>query len=571
MLEFDLENVILMESSSMQQIHILSRTTVPNQTELSIFKLTKNLTLGMSYKITFTSFKGYIESGALGFSDIAGLYAINYTNAGQPQVMFVTFGECCYIRRVFPSFDEPNFKAQFKLTLVVPEKYTVTSNTQPEVLIFENGQKTVTFQQTKPMATYLLAFSIFENFVSSSTLSPINGYNITAWVRSDLADQIVDTAKFEATVLDYYSSYFNFTFPYTKLDMILEPFQPYSEEDWGQITYGESMAILNPQMAPSARSTPQIVIAHETAHQWSGDLVTCAWWSDTWLNEGFATFISTIGIRNYTNFSDEVFWLNAQLTAFHADTSASTTPLVEPVPNDDQMIMQHFGRITYSKGATMLGMIRWVLGEEKFQAAMSEYFQTFAYKSVLTDDYLAVMDKYTPNTSTLMQSWLYTAGFPVLTATRNGNFSYLEQNPFTNYNQTSNDFIWSIPLWYQTIVNGTTIPNYLLFNVKSATVEFGPNLVIFNPDAKAMIMVNYDFETWIEYCSFPENKSRTIESVDSRSFVSYSIHPEFRRKSQLHRFVGIDAIFRQRNGIYGLGNDFIRRRPFSSAIVWIHK
>ena len=514
MLEFDLKNVILMELDNMQQIPILSRTTATNQSELSIFKLDGSLTPGMSYQIKFTSFKGIIENGGVGLFNVNGLYAINFTNSGLPEIMFVTMGECCYIRRIFPSFDEPNFRAEFQLTLVVPEKYTVTSNTKPQLTQIENGQKTVKFEKTKPMASYLLAFSIFKNFFSSSVLSPDFGYNVTAWIRSELAEQIVETSAFEATVLDFYSNYFNFAFPYAKLDMIIEPFQPYSEEDWGQITYGESMAILNPQMAPSVRTTPLVVIAHETGHQWSGDLVTCSWWSDTWLNEGFATFISTIGSRIYTNFSDEIFWLNGQLSAFDLDTSRSTRPLIEFVPNINDIIMDHFGSLTYRKGATMLNMIRWLLQEEKFQAAMSEYFRTFAYQSVITEDFLKVMDQFSLsfNFSSLMQSWLYNAGFPLVTATRDGAFINLQQDPFTNYHQTSNDFIWSIPLWYQNIFtqdqniftkdqnifteNRIPLPDFFLFNQKSARIKVGSDLVIFNPDAKSMVMVNYDFETW---------------------------------------------------------------------------
>lgn len=374
-------------------------------------------------------------------------------------------GECCYIRRIFPCFDEPNFKADFELTLVVPSKYTVTSNTRPRHQIVNNGLKTVSFEPTGPMSTYLLAFSIFENFANLTTISPSNGFQISAWVRSELSDQISDTATYEAKVLDFYSQYFNKTFHFRKLDMILEPYQGYSEEDWGQITYGESAGILNDQQKPSDRLSPLSVIAHETGHQWSGDLVTCAWWSDTWLNEGFATFIQTLGQRTVTDYTDDILWLSVQLRAMNIDSLKSTRPLVSPVANDVNTIMGRFDTITYEKGGTILSMFRSILGENTFKMAMAEYFNTFAEKSVLTGDFLSVIDKYSTNLSAHMYNWIYQAGFPTVEVQRNGNMLNLQQHPYANYSQTASDATWHIPLWYSTILSNGTVVSGKLYSI----------------------------------------------------------------------------------------------------------
>jgi aminopeptidase N len=138
--------------------------------------------------------------------------------------MFVTLGECCFERRIYPGFDELSFKAPTQLTFVAPTKYTVTSNTPIISESTTGGLTTRKFAPTQSIVAYLVAFSVFEKFSTVSTLSG-RGINVTAWGRSDIADQIVDSASYGAALLDFYSEYFGIDFPYPKMDFILMPDQ----------------------------------------------------------------------------------------------------------------------------------------------------------------------------------------------------------------------------------------------------------------------------------------------------------------------------------------------------------
>ena len=198
------------------------------------------------------------------------------------------------------------------------------------------------------------------------------------------------------------------------------------------------------------------MMAHENGHQWSGDLVTCAWWSDVWLNEGFANFIETIGIRVlplFQNLSDEILWTESQLVSLAIDSHSNSHPVVAPLINNNDIIMQSsFNPTIYDKGANILSQIRWILGEKIFQTAMREYFSVFAFKSASTDDFLNLLEGFQPNLKEHFTNWLYEAGIPLVEVTRlDQNTIFFRQSRFTFENSPSNT-VWHIPIWYQKIL-----------------------------------------------------------------------------------------------------------------------
>lgn len=241
-------------------------------------------------------------------------------------------------------------------------------------------------------------------------------------------------------------------------------------------------------------------MAHENAHQWSGDLVTCAWWSDIWLNEGFATFIQSIGIRTKFNYSEDLFW-DSQMTAMLTDSDEKTKPIVMPLVNSiDDILNGPVNHIIYEKGGYVLSMIRWIFGENLFRTAMQDYFRTYAYKSATTDDFLNIMEKYQQGLKQHMMTWIFEAGMPILTVNRlDQNTIQIQQNRFSYQNISSNT-LWHIPIWYQQIFqNSSTATSNLIWMTQPAiniSVDGYAPVIIINPDARAMVRVNYDKNTW---------------------------------------------------------------------------
>ena len=196
-------------------------------------------------------------------------------------------------RRAFPSFDEPSFKATFDITVVADKDMTVISNGK---IVSDtpgpgDSKHTVHFSTTPRMSSYLVAVLVghFE-FIQGEA----DGIPIRVWTtpgKKELAAFALEAAKFN---LSYYDRYFGIKYPYGKLDLVgVEDFSAGAMENTGCIVFRDYLLLLDEKRAAmDIKKLVAMVIAHEMAHQWFGDLVTMKWWDDKWLNEGFATWMS---------------------------------------------------------------------------------------------------------------------------------------------------------------------------------------------------------------------------------------------------------------------------------------
>src|SRR5438552_6080242 len=264
-----------------------------------------------------------------------GLYYMPYQEqcTGAKKIALGTQFEPSDARRFFPCWDEPSFRARFQLTAVVPRDWLAVSNMPIESERKIDIGKEVRFQATPSMSSYLNVFvagelDLIETKVAGTQIRLIATKGKTEWGRYALEST--------AQILQYYNDYFGVSYPLPKLDQIAIPggFGG-AMENWGGITYYESALLFDPKKSSAAtRQRIYEVIAHETAHQWFGDLVTTAWWDNLWLNEGFATWMATKATDHF-NPEWEV-WLRVNSSkdfAMRSDARKTTHPIQQPVRN----------------------------------------------------------------------------------------------------------------------------------------------------------------------------------------------------------------------------------------------
>ena len=291
-------------------------------------------------------------------------------------------------RRAFPSFDEPAFKASYDVSLVIDSADTAISNSPIETDTPGPGvgKHTLKFDATPKMSTYLVAFLVGD---FQCTAGESDGVAIRACSTPDkvaLTPYAVDVAKY---VLHYYNNYFGIPYPLKKLDLIgLPDFEAGAMENFGAITYRETDLLLDPKTASvGTKKEVAIVIAHEMAHQWFGDLVTMQWWDNIWLNEGFATWMEN---KSVATMHPE--WNINQLVAADEDGTLNldaqpTTRSIRAKAETPDEINQMFDGIAYGKASDVLLTVENYLGPETFRKGVHNYLAAHLYGNATAEDF----------------------------------------------------------------------------------------------------------------------------------------------------------------------------------------
>ncbi|HVI11126.1 MAG TPA: M1 family metallopeptidase [Candidatus Binatia bacterium] len=357
-------------------------------------------------------------------------------------------------RRAFPSFDEPGYKATFDITAVADKGMVAISN---QKIISDTpgpGDKhTVRFATTAKMSSYLAALVIgnFSYVEGSADGIPIRVYNVAGKEQS--GKFALDVAEH---VLSYYDKYFNVKYPYGKLDLIGIPdFSAGAMENTGCITFREVLLQFDEKTGSvGLKKTIASVIAHEMAHQWFGDLVTMKWWDDIWLNEGFATWMSSKPIEAWHpewNFDlDDVSGTGGTM---NTDSLANTRPIHQPADTPAQ-IQELFDGIAYGKAASVLRMLEAYLGEQTFRAGVNAYIKQHEYANATAADFWSAQAKTSKKpVDQIMPTFVAQAGVPIVdlraqcagnstTVTVDQRRYYYDREKF----QAPNDQLWQVPM-----------------------------------------------------------------------------------------------------------------------------
>jgi alanyl aminopeptidase len=288
--------------------------------------------------------------------------------------------EAIYARRVFPSFDEPRFKTPFDVTLTVPAALVAVSNAAvaSEEAAGE-GLRRVRFRTTEPLPTYLLFFGVGPFDVATPPPLPPNEVRdrplpVRLLAPKGHRDELRLATEATAAIVPFFERYFGMPFPYAKLDQIAVPeFAAGGMENAGAIAYRTSLLLETKGTSDEDRLSIAAVIAHEIAHEWFGDLVTLPWWTDTWLNESFATWAGLRAAKAW-----QPAW-NVDAEAFRrlddvmrADAAASARAIRQPLLAMSDVFGQ-FDGMSYQKGAAVLRSFERLAGEERFRDGIRAY------------------------------------------------------------------------------------------------------------------------------------------------------------------------------------------------------
>ena len=324
-------------------------------------------------------------------------------------------------RRAFPSFDEPAFKAAYDVSLVIDSADTAISNgpivsdTPGDKSGLGAGKHTLKFLTTPKMSTYLVAFLVGDFQCSEGESDGVAIRVCSTPDKVALTPYGVDVAKY---VLHYYNNYFGISYPLKKLDLIALPdFEAGAMENFGAITYRETDLLLDPKTATvGAKKEVALVIAHEMAHQWFGDLVTMQWWDNLWLNEGFATWMETKAVA-----AMHPEWNMDQTTVSGVDDTLNldaqpTTRAIRAKADTPDEINQMFDGIAYGKAGAVLLTVENYLGEETFRQGVHNYLAAHSYANATAEDFWNAQTAASHKpVDKIMESLVAQPGAPILT------------------------------------------------------------------------------------------------------------------------------------------------------------
>jgi tricorn protease interacting factor F2/3 len=394
---------------------------------------------------------------------LVGIYRAPYD---QSYVVTTQF-EAAHARRMFPCFDHPAYKAEFKLSLKIDLNLDAISNMPIASVEVEGDKKIISFQKTPKMSTYLLYLGVGRFGEVKDKLDTLDIIVATAPEKVDKGRFALDMAK---KCISFYHSYFQISYTLPKLHLISVPeFAAGAMENWGAITFRETALLISDKSSIRAKKNVSEIIAHEIAHMWFGDLVTMKWWDDLWLNESFATFISHKAVDainpEWNIWKD---FLRNTSGAMSRDSLRNTHPIKVHIEAPEE-IEQIFDEISYDKGANILRMIESYMGANDFREGLKKYLKRYEFSNATGDDFWNILEEVSgKHIKRIMSEWIKKPGYPLVTVEKSGGELTMKQERFLLSGEADED-AWPIPL---TMKQDGEVRK-LLFDKREETVQIG--------------------------------------------------------------------------------------------------
>lgn len=384
-------------------------------------------------------------------------------------------------RHWYPAYDLPDDKLTFETKLTVPSKYTTIGNGNLVAEKFLDGNlKSYTWVMDSPQSNYLRSIIIGEYVTIREKVRSINlEYNIPkTWVGKEH-----HFFGRSADMLNFFSDYIT---PY--------PFDRYAQTPVQDFLYGGmenvTATTLNRRILHDENVIPNYsadpLVAHEFAHQWFGNLVTCKDWRHGWLNEGFTTFFTDLWFENYEGKNEFIFRRYQQNLDFfnlsdESNFSDKTNTIKEKIP------FEMNDRRAYYKGAAVLNALRFTLGDEIFQNVMREYVKKFQYKNADTEDFKSVVETVSKKKfGKFFDQWVYSGGYPIFKLT--GVYEPFRKKYILTVEQIQNvnnvTPIFETPILIEYVASKEKFSKVINISKKIETFEFdspsNPNYFAFN-------------------------------------------------------------------------------------------
>jgi len=405
-------------------------------------------------------------------------------------------------RRMFPSFDEPAYKATFTLTATIDQADHAISN---GVVISDTpgpaaGKHTVKFDTTPKMSTYLVALAVGDFECQSGSADSIP---IRICSTPDKKGQTGVALEAAEAILRYYNKYYTVKYPFKKLDVVAVPdFAAGAMENTAAIFYRETLLLADSKNASnSVRKEIGEVLAHEMAHQWFGDLVTMRWWDDIWLNEGFANWMETKPLKAWKpEWHMELSEVRSNQSAMTLDSLQTTRPIRAEAWTPAE-INELFDQIAYEKGAAVLRMVEAWVGEEPFRQGVNAYIDRFKYGNARAEDFWGTLTKVTGKpVDKVMSGFVDRPGVPLVDASVacNGNAGSISLAQDTqSLNRTAStpqkSAAWTIPVCVKTPTQSSACTE-VASSPASLRVDSCPAWVMANAGARGYYRVVYSPE-----------------------------------------------------------------------------
>ncbi len=402
-------------------------------------------------------------------------------------------------RTVFPCFDQPDLKATFQVSLIIPAQWQAITNAPVRDSSIVGERKTVNFQPSDLIPTYLFSF-VAGKFTSVTRIMPgASTPGVNAPGRSmTLLHRETDTTKirlsldpiftYHADAIRFMEDYTQIPFPFQKFDFAAIPdFQYGGMEHVGAIDYKASALFLDNGATRDQRLSRTHVIAHETAHMWFGDMVTMRWFEDVWLKEVFANFMAdkVMEVASPDANYDLQFVVDHFPAAYAVDRTHGANPIGQPLVNL-QEAGSLYGGIIYHKAPIMMRQLERLMGKTALRDGLREYLKKYTFSNASWTDLIAILDAHTPADLLAWNNvWVKETGRPVFTYQLDKKDDKISRFTISQRGEDGTERLWpqgfEVALVYPDRVEELTVNmNQAQVNLTEAVGKAVPLFVVFN-------------------------------------------------------------------------------------------